>query len=153
MSDFVASGGSERLNPAQANNLLASAQYIDELLADVLKLAAPIPDSPLVTQYVHDISEERADQIREAVGLFREQLKEGLATLGVQSPAPRLSARHAAHVTLVFCLEALGKWDQHTLTGYGSLSPDMARRVVSVRDRLQDQLRRIADMLGPAGHE
>ncbi len=154
MNDSLQNGGpAERLKAAQANNLLASAQYIDELLADVLRLAAPVADSPLVTQYVRDIGEERAAQIRPAVTLFRQQLKEGLRELGVDSPAPRLSARQAAHVTLAFCMEALGKWDRRTLAGYGSLSPDVARQVVSVRDRLQESLRHIADLLEPARGE
>ena len=136
------------LNPAQRNSVLASARHLDDLLVEALRiLREPRGDAPF-SRHVPDAAPVQVRVIEDSIGRFRGALLRVLDELGVERPAPRMSARHSARVHLLYAEVALEELRPGRLRGYGRVAPEAASEIEGAVAELRVLVRRMSELLG-----
>lgn len=129
-----------RLNEFQGQHVETTFGHVDKLLNAVEALTRADP-SPFA-QERPDISPDEARFLAAFVQQMRTRMIAALDRLGLHRPAPTLSARNTADVTLRFAEVALADLSAKSLRGYGPVDPDAGAEVNALAADLNDLIQR-----------
>jgi len=129
-------------NEAQQRHLLASCQYIDQVLAEALAMLTAAASPSPFTRYAADTTPAQRKVIQDYVEDLRRQLVRVLASVGL-SPAPsRVGTIGAIRTHLRFISIAIEELKPRHMRGYGELPQATAREVEGIVEELHASLRR-----------
>jgi GTP-binding protein EngB required for normal cell division len=144
------------LNESQRRHLLASCQYADKLLAEMLlaeietTLAASQSKSPF-PKFKPDLSPARAKVIHDYIARMRARLLPALEGQAVAIPAAQIGALHSVRVTLGFLDIAFDECRPKRMVGYGELADGAATGIAGLVDEMRGLVSRLDSYLAQGG--
>lgn len=138
----------EELNSNHKRHLLTSAQYVDNLLADIESiLASSLSKSPF-PKYRLDLSPAQAKLVQDYIARIRAQMVQVLKSQGISPSGPTMGARHSIRATLEFADIAFDECRPQAMRGYGRVPPSVVPELNGLVDEMRSILRQLNNYLG-----
>jgi len=131
------------LNPSQRHRLLITCKHIDTLLSEIEQTLHATASKRIFTSYIDDISDRERHAIEEYVARIRARILEVLAGQALGPEEPHISAAHSIHVGLSFIEIAVAELAPRYMRGYGPISEQAARELVTVVAELQSAVKEL----------
>jgi hypothetical protein len=126
------------VNVAQARAVTATFTYVNELLAEILRVGRG--EVTPFDQQRTDVSALEAELLEQAVRAIRTRMLEVLADLGIARPEPDTSARWSARTSLLYADVALSELTPGHLRAYGDIEDREAEAVAQAATGLRKMI-------------
>ncbi len=128
------------LNENHQRKLLATCQYVDDLLTEsVWRMMPEFPASPL-RSYISDATPDQIGILRKQLGRLRQAMAEILRENGIIIPSPQISALWAFRTALMEAGEVVFDLQTRFMSSYGPLTPEAKQRLDEMAARLTQQI-------------
>ncbi len=126
------------MNAAQARAVTATFVYVNELLAEIVRMVRG-DVTPFDRQRV-DVPAREAEAVESVVRSIRRRMLEVLADLGIAEPEPDTSARWSARTSLLYAEVALSELTPKHLRAYGAIEDHEAEAVAQAAVELREMI-------------
>lgn len=127
--------------------LLATLVHVDDILDRIEQVLASARSTRAFPHFVADITPGQARAVSDCLAKLREAMLATLPELGLEPPAPTVSALRALRVQAIAAEIALEDSRAATMRGYGELSPEDAAAIERVVGELHRQVEHLSALL------
>lgn len=135
------------LNSNHRRHLLASYQYVDNLLSEVEEILFASTSKSPFPRYKGSLTLAQTKIVQDYITRIRDQMVRALASQNITPPPPRRDSAHSIRVTLEFADIAFDECRAESMRGYGEIPPSLAPEVDGMADEMRGLVRKVITYL------